>query len=68
VRQAKERGDVFAANQELPANWASKRPEELTSGQFVELTRLFYGPADGNAEEPATLGNKVWRKVKHGSD
>jgi ribosomal RNA small subunit methyltransferase A len=67
VRQAIDEGDAFAAKQELPANWASKRPEELTPGQFVELTRLFYGPNTGNAEEPANLGNKVWRKLKHGS-
>jgi ribosomal RNA small subunit methyltransferase A len=67
VRQAMEAGDAFAKTQELPANWASMRPEELSSGQFVELTRLFYGPADGNDKEPANLGSKVWRKLKHGS-
>jgi 16S rRNA (adenine1518-N6/adenine1519-N6)-dimethyltransferase len=68
VRLAVEQGDTFAAKQELPAAWASMRPEELSPGQFVELTRLFYGPADGDASGPATLGNKVWRKVKHGAD
>jgi hypothetical protein len=64
------------------------RPEELTPGQFVEITRMMYGPAaedvdrdeedeergdgdgddDGVRRERVELGNKVWRKLKHGSD
>ncbi|ACI64545.1 predicted protein, partial [Thalassiosira pseudonana CCMP1335] len=34
---------TFALNQELPKNWSSMRPEELTPGQFVEVTRLLFG-------------------------
>lgn len=66
VLDAKANGDVFAMSQELPIDWASKRPEELTSGQFVELTRLFFGPANGAVDSSKPLGNKVWRKLKHG--
>jgi hypothetical protein len=66
VVAARAKGDAFAATQELPINWASKRPEELTSGQFVELTRLFYGPANGVVDSSKPLGTKVWRKLKHG--
>jgi 16S rRNA (adenine1518-N6/adenine1519-N6)-dimethyltransferase len=66
VLEARTRGDAFAATQELPINWASKRPEEMTSGQFVELTRLLYGPANGAVDNSKPLGAKVWRKLKHG--
>jgi len=64
--EARKRGDKFALSQELPKDWAKKRPEELSSGQFVELTRLaFHSEDDGRTlDEP--LGKKVWRKVKHG--
>ncbi|KAL7551512.1 hypothetical protein ACHAWF_018183 [Thalassiosira exigua] len=55
-------------DRELPADWAKKRPEELTPGQFVELTRMLYGPRDGTGWEERKLGTKVWRKMKHGSD
>ena len=53
----------------LPDNWASKRPEELSAGQFVELTRLLFGPHDRVTKETSRpqLGKKVWRKLKHGS-
>lgn len=67
VLEARENGDEFAQHQELPENWASKRPEELTSGQFVELTRLLFGPADGAIDPSRSLGSKVWRKLKHGA-
>ena len=65
IIEAQEQGDKFALKQKLPLDWASKRPEELNSGQFVELTRLLFGPEDGI---PTTddLGAKVWRKMKHG--
>lgn len=67
VQAAVDKGDAFAVKQQLPEDWATKRPEELTSGQFVELTRLFFGPANPTAEElQASLGVKVWRKMKHG--
>jgi 16S rRNA (adenine1518-N6/adenine1519-N6)-dimethyltransferase len=66
VQKAKDSGDAFAIRQQLPDNWASKRPEELTPGQFVELTRLFFGPTD-EVTETVQLGEKVWRKMKHGT-
>jgi 16S rRNA A1518/A1519 N6-dimethyltransferase RsmA/KsgA/DIM1 with predicted DNA glycosylase/AP lyase activity len=55
-------GDEFALNQALPEDWSSKRPEELTPGQFIEITRLLFG--NRQSEE---LGRKVWRKMKHGA-
>jgi 16S rRNA A1518/A1519 N6-dimethyltransferase RsmA/KsgA/DIM1 with predicted DNA glycosylase/AP lyase activity len=61
VVEARESGDTFAQNQELPENWFSKRPEELTPAQFVEVTRLLCG-----CEQKDDLGQKVWRKLKHG--
>mmetsp|Transcript_16855 Transcript_16855/g.38654 ORF Transcript_16855/g.38654 Transcript_16855/m.38654 type:complete len:421 (+) Transcript_16855:142-1404(+) len=69
VISARERGDAFALSQELPADWMRKRPEQLTPGQLVEVTRLMFG--DTNAEggdDPSEveLGRKVWRKLKHG--
>ena len=68
VIKAQEEGDAFAMSQALPDDWATKRPEELTSGQFVELTRLLYGPKEYDEEEANSqpLGKKVWRKLKHG--
>eukprot|EP00536_Pseudo-nitzschia_multiseries_P001207 jgi/Psemu1/2782/gm1.2782_g len=67
---AREQGDAFALAQELPADWMRKRPEQLTPGQFVEVTRLMYGDAnsneDGGDPSEVELGRKVWRKLKHG--
>lgn len=74
----REKGDVFASTQELPLDWGRMRPEELSSGQFVELTRLiFHGKKSVNIETHSTsleiedekkiLGRKVWRKMKHGN-
>jgi ribosomal RNA small subunit methyltransferase A len=65
VVEAQEQGDAFALAQTLPEDWASKRPEELTPGQFVEVTRLLYGTASDGIED-YELGTKVWRKLKHG--
>ena len=65
VRQRIEEGDPICSQQELPHDWASKRPEELTPGQFVELTRLLYGPTTNERQPSYPL--KVWRKLKHGS-
>ena len=64
--EARDRGDAFALSQELPNDWAKKRPEQLSAGQFVELTRLVFQRdiEDDTTDEP--LGKKVWRKVKHG--
>jgi 16S rRNA (adenine1518-N6/adenine1519-N6)-dimethyltransferase len=61
IIELRNNGDEFALKQELPLDWQSKRPEELTPGQFVEITRLIYG--NRQSEE---LGRKVWRKMKHG--
>ena len=67
VRKAQDAGDPFALNQDLPVDWASKRPEELTPGQFVELTRLLFGATEGDIAA-VPLGKKVWRKLKHGEN
>ena len=60
VRDA-QANDNFARTQELPSDWESKRPEQLSPGQFIELTRLLYGE-----RQKDDLGQKVWRKLKHG--
>ena len=62
IRELQEEGDEFALKQELPADWGSKRPEQLSPGQFVEITRLLYG-----SRQSDELGRKVWRKLKHGN-
>ncbi len=62
--QAIENGDAFAMAAELPKNWSKKRPEELSPGQFVELTRLIFPGGDSSEK---SLGRKVWRKMKHGN-
>jgi 16S rRNA (adenine1518-N6/adenine1519-N6)-dimethyltransferase len=67
VQQAADAGDAFCQKQALPADWATKRPEELSPGQFVELTRLVFGNDDQFATNTPPLGNKVWRKLKHGT-
>ncbi len=65
--EARERGDTFALSQELPKDWAKKRPEQLSAGQFVELTRLVFQTNKNDCgEEMQPLGKKVWRKLKHG--
>lgn len=61
VVAAREAGDEFASAQELPKDWFTKRPEQLSPGQFVEITRLLYG-----SSQKEDLGKKVWRKLKHG--
>ena len=70
IQALAQEGDPVCAQQQLPEDWASKRPEELTPGQFVELTRLLFGPHKELSEEELAsypLGSKVWRKLKHGS-
>jgi len=42
----------------------SKRPEELTPEEFVQLTKIMFGAA-ADADD-YDLGDKVWRKEKHG--
>ena len=61
VDQLRASGDAFALTQALPPDWGSKRPEQLSPGQFIELTRLLYGTKVDNEWQ-----SKVWRKVKHG--
>jgi 16S rRNA A1518/A1519 N6-dimethyltransferase RsmA/KsgA/DIM1 with predicted DNA glycosylase/AP lyase activity len=68
VEEARANEDAFAQTQQLPIDWATKRPEELTPGQFVELTRLLFGPREGVLDESIPLGSKVWRKLKHGKN
>lgn len=65
--KAIERGDTFALTQELPIDWAKKRPEELSPGQFIELTRLVFRDQEID-DSDKSLGKKVWRKVKHGDN
>lgn len=65
--KARESGDTFALTQELPIDWSKKRPEELSPGQFIELTRLvFRDQVIGDSDK--LLGKKVWRKLKHGEN
>jgi 16S rRNA (adenine1518-N6/adenine1519-N6)-dimethyltransferase len=66
TQQAEERDNSFAKTRQLPPDWSCKRPEELTCGQFVELTRLFFGPTNYTVDNDKPLGKKVWRKLKHG--
>lgn len=83
VQEARDNGDAFALRQALPEDWAMMRPEELSPGQFVEITRMLFGtgPAtdDDNEDVDAVsdwdnddngseLGRKVWRKLKHGEN
>jgi 16S rRNA A1518/A1519 N6-dimethyltransferase RsmA/KsgA/DIM1 with predicted DNA glycosylase/AP lyase activity len=63
IQEAAQADDVFARQQALPVDWASKRAEELSPGQFIELTRLIFGSSSDNE---VSLGKKTWRKLKHG--
>jgi len=65
VMDAQKRGDRFAMTQSLPDDWLRMRPEELSAGQFVEITRLLFGSTD---ELGLEFERKVWRKLKHGSN
>ena len=80
VIQAREEGDEIAMQQELPLDWSSLRPEQLSPGQHVEIARLIYRRSkelvDGDMNEVGRkeisskeqpLGNKVWGKMKQGS-
>lgn len=46
----------------LPDEWGFRRPEELLPRQFLELTRLIYGPKHSRPPD----GAKVWRHGRHG--
>ena len=66
TQEARKRGDKFALSQELPEDWAKLRPEELSPGQFVELSRLVFHQQKVEGKIESSLGRKVWRKMKHG--
>jgi len=68
VRQRQEEGDEFALSQELPKDWAKLRPEELSPGQTVELTRLIFGENQLKDGVSIPWDTKVWRKLKHGAN
>ena len=42
VLQARGEGDAIAMKQELPLDWSSLRPEQLSPGQIVEITRIVF--------------------------
>lgn len=44
----------------VPEEWASKRPEELSPEQFVELTRLMYGDKVEKNDDDTSI-TPVWR-------
>lgn len=57
----------------LSDEWATRRPEELAPREFVELTRLLFGPAKTGAAAGAGAGGaeeggstRVWRRMRHG--
>lgn len=55
----------------LSDEWATRRPEELAPREFVELTRLLFGPAKTGAQAGAAGAEdggstRVWRRVRHG--
>ena len=70
VIKMQELRDAFALTQKLPENWASLRPEELSPGQTVELTRLVfdYDIDDEGSSSAIPWDKKVWRKLNHGSN
>ena len=65
VKEAQRNAEKFALTQSLPHDWLTKRPEELSAGQFVEITRLIFGSHENENE---VFDKKVWRKLKHGTN
>lgn len=60
---------------ELSEKWATKRPEQLTPEQFIELTIDIYGPVSDTSDTSDSINNgaddkenftsqKVWRAVR----
>ena len=47
----------------LKEKWATKRPEELSPQDFVELTRELFG---NRANPKEDMQRKVWRHQRHG--
>ena len=41
----------------LPEKWATRRPEELTPEEFIDITSELYGPADNDED----ISSPVWR-------
>jgi len=42
---------------DLPEKWATKRPEQLTPEQFIELTIDIYGPVSLQNNDDSISGN-----------
>ena len=61
-KQTSNKCSVFLVK---PFSHTWKRPEELSAGQFIEITRLIFGSSDENTLE---FDKKVWRKLKHGTN
>ncbi|CEM23118.1 unnamed protein product [Vitrella brassicaformis CCMP3155] len=54
------KGVAHEAGVALPPQWGVLRPQAMTPQQFVEVTKILFGPAD---EGPP---RRVWRKDQHG--
>lgn len=67
VVAAQQRGDTFALKQELPIDWFRKRPEELTPGQFVEVTRLLLGDDSSNNNNSSSSNSNSNKENDDGS-
>jgi 16S rRNA (adenine1518-N6/adenine1519-N6)-dimethyltransferase len=75
VVEARKEGDKIALSQELPLHWHTLRPEQLSPGQFIEVTRLVYTRAkkvsedifEKSIDKMEPLAFQVWGKLKHGS-
>ncbi len=57
----------------LSDEWATRRPEELEPHEFVELTRLLFGPASSKPGGASSTGGeagstRVWRRARHGGN
>lgn len=50
---------------ELSERWATRRPEELTPEEFIELTTELYGPAATADSEAARV--PIWRAPLKGA-
>ena len=68
------KGLLAARDITLDEEWATKRPEELEPTQFIELTKLLFGPATAGSNNSrfsaANQGQgeqtRVWRRARHG--
>ena len=55
---------LLADGLELSERWATRRPEELTPEEFLDLTSELYGPATLDSE---AVGVPVWRASLKGT-